>query len=214
METRLVSISHKQCRNGVLKRNDWVQLGLLKISKSSGEQSIFIRCSLRAAVETSWIVHVLFIPPLLLLAPGWIFDISPWAICSPVAGECEVEENRGFWGSEHPRVLSRCSQEPWEQVPNTREVMLVGFGQVCPCGTSGTFSYCPTQSAPLGFPHRALDLEQQAGPRLARPPLLHTDALETFRIRRQGSLGTVLFSPSASCRGDLFVHLCAGAEKR
>lgn len=111
METRLVSISHKQCRNGVLKRNDWVQLGLLKISKSSGEQSIFIHCSLRAAVETSWIVHVLFIPPLLLLAPGWIFDISPWAICSPVAGECEVEENRGFLGVRAPQgaeqMLSR-----------------------------------------------------------------------------------------------------------
>lgn len=36
-------------------------------------------------------MHVLVIPSLLLLASRWILSMSPWAICSPVAGQCEGE---------------------------------------------------------------------------------------------------------------------------
>lgn len=42
-------------------------------------------------MEASRIMHVLFILPLMLLASRWILGMSPWAICSPVAGECEGE---------------------------------------------------------------------------------------------------------------------------
>lgn len=66
-------------------------------------------------MEASQIMHVLFILPLMLLASRWILGMSPWAICSPVAGECEGEGEekeglgaRAYQGAE--QMLSRAQE--------------------------------------------------------------------------------------------------------
>lgn len=41
------------------------------------------------------------------------------------------ERRKRFLEREHPRVLSRSSQEPREWVPDTGELVVARFGQVC-----------------------------------------------------------------------------------
>lgn len=60
-------------------------------------------------------MHVLFLLPLLLVASGWILGVSPWAVCSPVAGECEGEgeedENLGARSSRGAELSLSRAQE-------------------------------------------------------------------------------------------------------
>lgn len=124
----------QQCRN----RAEWlgsirtfVLLGFFLISKSSDEQSVFISCSLWAAVEASWIVHVLFIPPLLLVASGWILVCPHGLFAAPWLVSVKGRERRmRNWEQDHPRVLSCRSQEPRKHVPDSRELLVAGFGWV------------------------------------------------------------------------------------
>lgn len=218
METCLVSISHKQCRNRVLRRNDWVQLGLFFISRSSDEQSVFIYCSLWAAVEASWIVHVLFIPPLLLLASRWILGMSPWAICSPVAGEREGE------GEEKEGLGAIASQSAEQMLSGAQEAGAwyqgVGGGWVWPsvcvhiCVAPLALSPVVWPKAlPAASPIELLGLgREQAGISIFMSPCSRYGCIGNPEDT-ETSLGTVLFSLQPACHGDLLVHLCTGAEK-
>lgn len=60
-------------------------------------------------------MYVLFIPPLLLLASRWILGLSPWAICSPMAGECEGE------GEEKEGLGARASQGAEQMLSRAQE---------------------------------------------------------------------------------------------
>lgn len=72
-------------------------------------------------------MHVLFLPPLLLVASGWILGVSPWAVCSPMAGECEGEGE----DDENLGVKSSWGAEPRKQVPDSRELVVAGLAGVC-----------------------------------------------------------------------------------
>lgn len=66
-------------------------------------------------MEASRIVHVLSILPLLLLGSGCILGMSPWAICSPMAGECEGE------GEEKEGLGVRASQGAEQMLSRAQE---------------------------------------------------------------------------------------------
>jgi len=77
METCLVSISHKQCRNRVFKQNEWVQLGhflFLSPLMSNLYLYIFIDEQLRKLPE---LCMFFFILPVSLLVCRWVVDMFP-----------------------------------------------------------------------------------------------------------------------------------------
>lgn len=89
-------------------------------------------------------MHVLFLPPLLLVASGWILGVSPWAVCSPMAGECEGEGEE----DENLGVRSSWDAEPRKQVPDSRELVVAGLA-----GVVGAIPCCLAQSTPYGVPY-------------------------------------------------------------
>lgn len=95
-------------------------------------------------------MHVLFLPPLLLVASGWILAVSPWAACSPMAGECEGEgeedENLGAGSSHDAEPMLSRAQEASAQQQGVGGVWL--WPSVC-----GTIPWWLTQSSPSGVLH-------------------------------------------------------------
>lgn len=140
-------------------------------------------------MEASWIVHVLFLLPLLLVASGWILGIwicphglfaAPWLVS--VKGR---ERKMRIWEWDHPGVLS----------PGSKCSIAGSWWWLCWQVCVGTIPCCLTQSTPYSVPHWACWMgKSRLAPWFSRHPVLSVDVLGAFRIQRQGSCGTVLFS--------------------
>lgn len=124
---------------------------------------------------------------------------------------------RGFWSESIPGCWAEALKSPGSgcRIPGSWWWLgLAKCAHTRVCDTSGTFSCCLTQSTPYGVPHQASWLgKSRLASRFSCHPMVSMDVLETLRIQRQSSLGTVLFSLLPACHGDLLVHLCTGAEK-
>lgn len=82
-------------------------------------------------------------------------DMSPWAVCSPMAGECEGEGEE----DENLGVRSSWGAEPRKQVPDSRELVVAVLASVC-----WHHSLLPDTKHSLQCPPLSLlDGEEQAG---------------------------------------------------